>query len=73
MHLNEMIILIKKRRETLDINQENLADLAGIGLRTLKLLEGGKGNPTLETLEKISVVLGLEVKLEVKKTHIGNK
>ena len=48
------------------VNQENLAKLSGVGLRTLKQFESGKGNPTLQTIQKIADVLGLEVCLKVK-------
>ncbi|MDH2208584.1 helix-turn-helix domain-containing protein [Empedobacter sp. GD03644] len=57
---------IKERRKVLDITQETLADISGVGLRTLKQFESGKGNPTLETLQKLCDALGLEIKLEVK-------
>ncbi|MEI6435150.1 MAG: helix-turn-helix transcriptional regulator [Bacteroidota bacterium] len=66
MHQSKIIEAIKERREILRISQENLAELAGVGLRTLKQFECGKGNPTLKTLEKLSEVLGMELKLEVK-------
>lgn len=68
MHQQELIRLIKERRETLSINQETLAELSGVGLRTLKQFESGKGNPTISTLQKLVEVLGLEIKLEVKKS-----
>jgi transcriptional regulator with XRE-family HTH domain len=32
----------------------------------VKQFESGKGNPTLDTLQKIADVLGLELKLEIK-------
>jgi len=67
MHFKEIVFLIKNRRETLKITQETLAELAGIGLRTLKQIERGKGNPTIKTIHKISDVLGLELQLVVKK------
>ena len=57
---------IKERRKVLAISQETLADISGVGLRTLKQFESGKGNPTLETLQKLCDALGLEIKLEVK-------
>ena len=66
MHQQNLIKVIKQRREILNISQENLAELAGVGLRTLKQFESGKGNPTLNTLAKIAEILGMEVKLEVK-------
>lgn len=66
MHFTELIKTIKERREVLQVTQETLAELSGVGLRTLKQFESGKGNPTLSTLQKISDVLGLEVSLTVK-------
>ena len=66
MHFTELIKTIKERRETLHVTQESLAELSGVGLRTLKQFESGKGNPTLETLQKIADVLGLEVSLKIK-------
>ncbi len=58
---------IKARRDMLGVTQSVLAELSGVGLRTLKQFESGKGNPTLQTLEKLCDVLGLEVCLKVKK------
>jgi transcriptional regulator with XRE-family HTH domain len=58
---------IKKRREVLQVSQEDLAALSGVGLRTLKQFERGKGNPTLKTLEKLADVLGMEVCLKIRK------
>ncbi|MBL0236181.1 MAG: helix-turn-helix transcriptional regulator [Saprospiraceae bacterium] len=66
MHFTELIKTIKERREALQVTQERLAELSGVGLRTLKQLESGKGNPTLSTLQKISDVLGMEVCLKIK-------
>ena len=67
MHLAQLVITLKKRREVLGVTQEQLADLSGVGLRTLKALESKKSNPTLETLTKLADVLGMELKLVVKK------
>ncbi|MBC7508517.1 MAG: helix-turn-helix transcriptional regulator [Ferruginibacter sp.] len=66
MHFEELIKSIKKRREELQVTQETLAELSGVGLRTLKQFESGKGNPTLLTLSKLADVLGMEVYLQVK-------
>ena len=68
MHLNELIQALKKRRKILGVTQEHLAELSDVGLRTLKALESGKSNPTFKTLSKLAEVLGMELKLEVKKT-----
>jgi transcriptional regulator with XRE-family HTH domain len=65
--MNNLIHQLKERRETLKISQETLAELSGIGLRTLKQLESGKGNPTIATLQKLAKTLGMEIIVEVKK------
>jgi transcriptional regulator with XRE-family HTH domain len=65
--MNNLIHQLKERRETLKISQETLAELSGIGLRTLKQLESGKGNPTIATLQKLAETLGMEIIVEVKK------
>lgn len=66
MHFEELIKTIKERRDSLQVTQETLAELSGVGLRTLKQFESGKGNPTLLTLQKIADVLGLEVSIKLK-------
>jgi len=66
MHIPELIKTIKERRADMQVTQESLAELAGISLRTLKLIESGKGNPTLITLQKIADVIGMEITLSVK-------
>lgn len=71
LHFEELIKTIKDRREVLQVTQETLAELSGVGLRTLKQFESGKGNPTLQTLQKLSDVLGLEVSLKLKKVSIS--
>ena len=67
MHLDKLITILKGRREMLGVTQEHLAELSGVGLRTLKAIESGKGNPTFETLNKLADTLGMELKLEVRK------
>ena len=66
MHFEELIKTIKERREMLKVTQESLAELSGVGLRTIKQFESGKGNPTLQTLQKIADLLGMEVTLKLK-------
>ena len=71
MHFKGLIDTIKERRENLQVTQEDLANLSGVGLRTLKQFESGKGNPTLKTIQKLADVLGLEVCLKVKNNEIN--
>jgi y4mF family transcriptional regulator len=65
MHQIDVSEIIKERRISLGITQEHLAELSGLGLRTIKAIEGGKGNPTLETVEKITDVLGMRLELVI--------
>jgi transcriptional regulator with XRE-family HTH domain len=67
VHFKELIETIKNRRVDLNINQVELAQLSGVGLRAIKQFESGKGNPTLSTKSQIAEVLGLELGLAVKK------
>lgn len=72
LHFDGLIKTIKDRRKNLQVTQENLAKLSGVGLRTLKQFESGKGNPTLLTIQKLADVLGMEIYLRVKK-HITDE
>ena len=65
----EIIRIIKERKDILGINQEYLAELSELGIATLKRFESGKGNITLNNLQKITDILGLEINLELKKTN----
>ncbi|TVR84974.1 MAG: XRE family transcriptional regulator [Saprospirales bacterium] len=66
MHFERIIKQIKQRRADLNVTQEMLAEISGVGLRTLKQFESGKGNPTLKTLSGLVDALGMEVGLKVK-------
>jgi y4mF family transcriptional regulator len=65
-HLGETI---KARRKEVGITQPHLAELADVSTNTLYKLERGQGNPSLDVLYKLAEVLGLELKMEVKKDH----
>ncbi len=60
---------IKIRRKEVGITQPHLAELAKVSTNTLYKLERGQGNPSLEVLNKLSEVLGMELTLEVKKKN----
>lgn len=71
MHSRELVNIVKARRESLNVTQETLAQLSGVALRTLKQFESGKGNPTLQTLQKLGDALGLEVTVVIKNKGIN--
>lgn len=60
--------IIKRRRAFLGLTQEDLAQMSDIGIATVKLIESGKGNPSLSTAQKILDVLGMEIVYSIKKT-----
>ncbi|MFR9650096.1 MAG: helix-turn-helix domain-containing protein [Rikenellaceae bacterium] len=60
---------IKDRRSILGISQQDLADISGVSLRTIKMIEGRKSNPSVATLEKIGNVLGLELIFQLRKNE----
>ena len=65
MDLNEVM---KKRRKELEISQLDLAEMAEVSLATVKDIERGKGNPSLNTVKRILMVLGMEIHYEIRKT-----
>ncbi len=58
---------IKTRRKELNITQPHLAELAKVSTNTIYKIERGLGNPSLEVLDKLAEVLGMELILRVKK------
>lgn len=59
-------VIISSRRKALGISQNDLAEMSGVSLATIKNIERGAGNPSLETVEKILAVLGLEIQFKVR-------
>jgi len=57
---------IRNRRIALKINQQTLADLAGISINTLVAIERGTGNPSIGTLVAVLDVLGLSITCQLK-------
>ena len=60
-------LIIIERRKSLGITQAQLANLADVNINTIMKLERGNANPTLQILAKIADILGMELKLEVKR------
>ncbi len=59
--------IIQKRRKELRLLQSDLADMAGVSVNTLYKVERGQGNPSIEIIEKLADVIGMELKLDIKK------
>ena len=64
----ELKDIMKQRREFLSLTQQDLADMAEVGVATIKDIERGKGNPALNTIKKILEVLGIEIEYKIRKT-----
>lgn len=60
--------VVKLQRRKLGLSQQDLAEMAEVGIATVKHIEAGKANPSLSTIEKIMEVLGMEVKYEIRQT-----
>ncbi len=60
--------IIKERRAKLNISQSDLAQMADVGIATVKDIERGQGNPRLTTVVKIMEVLGMEMDFHIRKT-----
>lgn len=56
---------IKTRRTYLKIGQQELADLAEVGINTIVAIERGTGNARLQTLLKVCEALGLTLNIEL--------
>jgi y4mF family transcriptional regulator len=68
MLFKQLGIQLKDRRKALGITQPHLAELADISVNTLYKIERGQANPTLEILQKLTDVLGLDIILSPKQT-----
>ena len=66
MHDLDIFKKIKERRSLLGITQQDLADISGVGLRTIKAIETNNGNPSVNTLLKILDVLGMQLNINIK-------
>ena len=64
----ELMDIMKQRRETLSLTQQDLAEMSQVGLATIKDIERGKGNPALSTVKKILDVLGIEIEYSIRQT-----
>ncbi len=64
----ELKDIMKQRRETLSLTQQDLAEMSQVGLATIKDIERGKGNPALNSVKKILDVLGIEIEYRIRQT-----
>lgn len=70
MTISEIGHQIRERRKVLKVTQPDVAEMAGISINTLYKMERGQTNPTVEILNKVAEVLGMEIKLQVKQPKL---
>lgn len=58
---------VREMRRLSRLTQAEFARHRGVSLGALKQIEVGQGNPTIETLEKIGAIFGLEVSFILKR------
>lgn len=56
---------VKEMRRLSRLTQPEFAKHRNISLGSLRQIEAGEGNPTVETLEKIGAIFGLEVSFTI--------
>lgn len=64
----DVISILKRRRKYLGISQTDLSQMSDLSIATIKDIERGVANPSLETLTKICDVLGMELGCSVRET-----
>lgn len=58
---------LRQRRRRLGLTQAEVADLAGVSERFVRLLEGGKSSVRMDKLVAVLDVLGLELHASIRK------
>jgi transcriptional regulator with XRE-family HTH domain len=58
--------IIQKRRDYLNLTQKDVAEMAGITFKSISEIELGIRNPSINTLNKVLDVLGLELSVQIK-------
>jgi transcriptional regulator with XRE-family HTH domain len=69
MNMQEIGDSLRQRREFLSLRQEDLAEMSQVTIKTIQLVENGKGNPSLKTLGKLTAILGMTIDLHVKQLN----
>lgn len=73
MTIEQLGLVIAKRRESLSLKQVDIAEMAGLSIKTIYMVETGKGNPSVLTLAKVLDILGLEFITRIKQMNEENE
>ena len=58
--------IIQERRDYLNLTQKDVAEMAGITFKSISEIELCIRNPSINTLNKVLDVLGLELSVQIK-------
>ncbi len=58
--------IIQERRDYLNLTQKDVAEMAGITFKSISEIELGIRNPTINTLNRVLDVLGLDLSVHIK-------
>lgn len=67
MLIQDLGNIIKERRKIIGITQKHLAELAGVNVNTIIRIENGLINPSIEVINSIADILGMDLILTIKK------
>jgi transcriptional regulator with XRE-family HTH domain len=66
MNNQQICKIIQERRDYLNLTQKDVAEMAGITFKSISDIELGIRNPTVNTLNSVLDVLGLELTIHIK-------
>lgn len=69
MNTHEIGTIIQERRDFLNLTQKDIAEISGITFKSISEIELGIRNPSVNTLNKILEVLGLELSVQIKSMY----
>ncbi|AII51632.1 helix-turn-helix domain-containing protein [Hymenobacter sp. APR13] len=61
LNISELAEEVRQQRQLLGMTQMELAEVAAVSLRSVKLLEAGQANPTFKQLNQLLDALGLQL------------
>lgn len=66
MKIQKIAKIIQERRDYLNLTQKDVAEMAGITFKSISEIELGIRNSSINTLNKVLDVLGLELSVQIK-------
>lgn len=61
--MNDIIAQLRQARKAANISQAKLAELAGMSQQQISMYENGVKSPSIDTVQRIAEVLGLQLTL----------